>query len=274
MTTQEAIDTLITDRTQDDVEQAIAICAKGWDGMTQAERKACRRGLKGAYNHTDMNRVVRMVEYINDVPMARSKRESVYVPTIIPHAEYTGTAWKQWSDKVWRDSDYATPALWAAYLANIERIWEAARRFFAVVPEQYDPNGIGYIPLDAPLTARDLFTVTESAGLMELRVSAVCPPEITASGLFWTVTEAADGWTAALDYTNCPYEDIHAALKTLSIKCGADATIDGSFTLSAVLRHDYEATAGTCAVRWSSWKFWPRVGQGWFTLNFDADAKE
>lgn len=252
MTTQEAIDTLITDRTQEDVERAIAVCSKGWDGMTQAEREAYRRGLKGAYGPTDMNRVVGMVEYINDVPMARSKRESVYVPTIIPHAEYTGTAWNRWSDKVWLDSDYMTPALWAAHLANINRLWEAARRFFAAAPERYDPNGTGCIPFDAPLTARDLFAVTESAGLMELRVTAVCPPAITAGSLFWKAAKTADGWIAALDYISCPYEDIHAALEALSIKCGADSTVDGSFTLSAVLRHDYEVTAGTCAVRWSS----------------------
>lgn len=294
------LDTLITDRTQDDVEQAIAVCAKGWNGMTQAERTAYQGGLKGGYGATDMNRVVGAMEYIDHL-MRDAKRESVYVPTIVQHAEYTRTAWRRWRDAVWVDSDFMTPAVWAAHLANIDRLWEAARRFGAVVLSRYDPDGIGYIKPGTAVDAGKLFTVTDSVGLLELRVTAACPACVTAQGVAWTVSESDAGWVAVLDYTNCPYPDLDDALEALEISCGADAIVDASFTLSATLRYDYEVTVGTCAVRWcpyirwmdagalyKTWdgtkgltwdlaargRLWPRVGQGWFTINLDADDKK
>ena len=101
-----------------------------------------------------------------------------------------------------------------------------------------------------------MFRVTDSVGLLELRVTAACPPEVAAEGIAWTVTQTADGWVAVLDYTDCPYPDIDDALAALKISCGADSTVDGLFTLSATLRSDYEVIAGTCAVRWSPFITW------------------
>ena len=249
------LDTLVTDRTQDDVERAIAVCRKGWDNMTQAERTAYLDGLRGGYGPTDMNRVVGAIEYI-DARMKDAKRESVYVPTIVQHAEYTGTAWKRWRDTVWVASDYMTPALWAAHLDNIDRLWAAARRFTAIVLPRYDPDGNGYISPQTAIDAGKLFTVTDSVGLMELRVTAACPASVTAEGVAWIVSNSDTGWAAVLDYTNCPYPDIDNALEALKISCGADAIVDAEFTLSATLRYDYEVTAGTCRVRWSPFLTW------------------
>lgn len=249
------LDTLITDRTQEDVERARTLCAKGWGNMTQAERTAFASGLKGAYGPSDMNRVVGAMEYIDRL-MRDAKRESVYVPTIVPHAEFNGTSWRRWSDTVWVASDYPTPALWEAQLANIDRLWAAARRFEVIVLPRYDPNGKGYIKPGAPLSAGDMYQVTDSVGLMELRVTAVCPPSVTAEGTAWNVTQTGAGWVAALDYANCPWPDIGDALGALSISCGEDAIVDGTFALSATLRYDYEVTAGTCAVRWSPYILW------------------
>lgn len=249
------LDTLITDRTEDDVLRARQLDAKGLDGMTEAEKAEWRRGLKGAYSPSDMNRVVGAMEYIDHL-MLDAKRDSVYVPTVIDHAEYNGTAWRRWSDKVWVDSDYATPELWTAHLENINRLWEAARRFEAAVLARYNPNGNGYIKPETVITPLDFCTVTDSVGLLELRITAVCPPSVTADGPFWTVTPTANGWISVMDYTNCPYPEIDNALKALEISCGADAIVDATFTLSAELRYDYVVTAGTCAVRWSPLLLW------------------
>ena len=249
------LDTLITDRAEADVLRAVELDAKSWSGMALAEREEWRNGLKGAYGASDLNRVVGAMEYIDRL-MTGAKRESVYVPTVIEHAEYSGTAWRRWSDTVWVDSDFPTPDLWAANLENVNRLWAAARRFEAVVLSRYDPDGKGYIKPVRVITPADFCTVTDSVGLLELRITASCPPDVTARGTAWTVTETAGGWAAVLDYTNCPYPDIGNALGALEISCGADAIVDAAFTLSAGLRYDHTVTAGTCAARWSPFITW------------------
>ena len=249
------LDTLITDRVPEDARRARDVCAKGWDKMTQAERTAYLGGLKGGYGPTDMNRVVTAMEYI-DARMKDAQRESVYVPTVVPHAEFDGAVWKYWSDTIWVNSDYMTPALWAAHLENIDRLWAAARRFRVAVLARYDPDGNGYMPPSREINPGDFCTVLDSVGLLELRLTAVCPSSVTAAGIAWVVSESDTGWTARLDYAGGPYPDIGNALSALKISCGEDAVIDATFTLSATLRYGYDVTAGTCAVRWSPFMTW------------------
>lgn len=246
------LDTLITDRTQDDVERARALCAKGWGNMTPAERAAYLGGLKGGYGPTDMNRVRGALEYIDRL-MVSAKRESVFQPVPIDHAEYNGAAWRQWTDVVTVASDYVGPDI---YFPNINRLWAAARRFEAAVLARYDPDGNGYLPAGREINAGDFCTVTDSVGLMELRVTAVCPASVTAEGAAWVVSESDTGWVARLNYPAGPYPEIEAALAELKISCGADAVTDALFTLSATLRYDHDVTAGTCAVRWSPYMTW------------------
>lgn len=245
------LDTLITDRTQEDTREGRRLCAKGWGNMTTAEKTAYSDGLKGAYGPTDMNRVREAIEYIDRL-MANAKRGSVVSTVPVDHAKYDGESWEYWTDVVTVPSDYIGPDI---YLPDINLLWEAARRFEAVVPARYNPDGNGYIK-PGEIGAGKLFKVTDSFGLLKLRVTAVCPPDVTAAGAAWTVEQTDTGWTAALDYPTGPYPYIENALEALKISCGADAVIDGEFTLSAVLRYDYEVTAGTCAVRWSPFITW------------------
>lgn len=51
------IDTLITDRTQADVDRVRELSAKGFAAMTAAEQVEWLAGRKGAYNAADLNRV-------------------------------------------------------------------------------------------------------------------------------------------------------------------------------------------------------------------------
>lgn len=60
------IDTLITDRTQSDVDRATSLNSKGFASMTAAEKTEYLAGMKGAYNATDLNRVGEACEYIAD----------------------------------------------------------------------------------------------------------------------------------------------------------------------------------------------------------------
>ena len=61
------IDTLVTDRTQADVERVRKLAANGFSAMTAAELAECLAGLagmKGAYNASDMNRVGTALNYL------------------------------------------------------------------------------------------------------------------------------------------------------------------------------------------------------------------
>lgn len=58
------IDTLITDRTEADVERARGLAAKGFSAMTADERAEWLAGMKGAYNASDLNRVGTALNYL------------------------------------------------------------------------------------------------------------------------------------------------------------------------------------------------------------------
>lgn len=64
MDTKNIIDTLITDRTQADVERVKALAAKGFAAMTAAEQAEWLAGMKGAYNASDLNRVGTALNYL------------------------------------------------------------------------------------------------------------------------------------------------------------------------------------------------------------------
>ena len=60
------INTLITDRTVDDVARVNELAAKGYAGMTAAELAEWLAGMKGAYNAADLNRVGTALNYLRD----------------------------------------------------------------------------------------------------------------------------------------------------------------------------------------------------------------
>lgn len=53
---------LIYDRTPADVQEVSRLSALGFASMTASERNKWLAGMKGAYNHTDLNRVEKAVE--------------------------------------------------------------------------------------------------------------------------------------------------------------------------------------------------------------------
>lgn len=95
---------LITDRTQADVDAVRALAAKGWAGMTDAEKTAWAAGMKGAYNAEDLNRVGAAVEYI-----AGRLAHAGYHAQVAPKQN-------------WQMQDIPTPAQMQQYLADISAI--------------------------------------------------------------------------------------------------------------------------------------------------------
>ena len=74
---------LITDRTERDVERWRVLHNKGYAALTEDERAEWNAGLKGAYNHTDMNRVESAVVFITN----RLLEVGIYVEPIV-HPEW------------------------------------------------------------------------------------------------------------------------------------------------------------------------------------------
>ena len=64
MDTKTIIVTLVTDRTQADVERVQALAEKGFAAMTSDEQAEWLAGMKGAYNASDLNRVGTALNYL------------------------------------------------------------------------------------------------------------------------------------------------------------------------------------------------------------------
>lgn len=64
MDTKTIIVTLVTDRTQADVERVRALAAKGFAAMSADEQAEWLAGMKGSYNAVDLNRVGTALNYL------------------------------------------------------------------------------------------------------------------------------------------------------------------------------------------------------------------
>lgn len=72
---------LITDRTPADATYAKSFQGKQWSNLTTEEKAEYLLGLKGAYNHTDFNRVENAVRYLSDILTAYGYTHTVNVKT-------------------------------------------------------------------------------------------------------------------------------------------------------------------------------------------------
>lgn len=103
-----AIDTLVTDRTQADVERVNELAAKGYAGMTAAELAEWLAGMKGAYNAADLNRVGTALNYLKDRLAPLCGRDI------------------QWTAKKdWAVTDVITASQAAVYRAQVQDIRDA-----------------------------------------------------------------------------------------------------------------------------------------------------
>lgn len=117
---------LVTDRTAEDVARVRAFRAKGWANMTDAEKAEYSGSMKGAYNHTDMNRVESAVSQIssemNAIPSELKK-----------HAEEKKAAWNDLFDvpysypvelqtREWSPNEIPTDEELARYIGNVRSL--------------------------------------------------------------------------------------------------------------------------------------------------------
>lgn len=57
----------VTDRTQSDVERVLELLKKGWQSFTHEEKETWQKGLKGALNRADLERIQNNVQLLSDV---------------------------------------------------------------------------------------------------------------------------------------------------------------------------------------------------------------
>lgn len=115
------IDTLITDRTQADVDRVAELTAKWLDNtITSAEKTEWNAGLKGAYNASDLNRVGEAVEYIANILNSSGRSVSV-------------TAKQNW---VYTDIPTATQM--RAFLTDLSILKSSVSRVNGTVPASMD----------------------------------------------------------------------------------------------------------------------------------------
>lgn len=79
------IDTLITDRTQADVEYVQELNALGWSGMSAEQQAEYLAGLKGAYSAVDLNRVTEAMNYLYQLFTNLGYSVPGYAPVSIAH---------------------------------------------------------------------------------------------------------------------------------------------------------------------------------------------
>lgn len=95
---------LITNRTAQDVARWKELHDKGWDVMTAEEQSEWLAGMRGAYKHTDMNRVESAVR-----DLAARFVERGYSISLTTKTDWTRTGWPQAADM-------------ARYFANVEAL--------------------------------------------------------------------------------------------------------------------------------------------------------
>lgn len=141
----EIIASLITDRTQEDVDYLMHLYEIGADNWTlgaiagetivgtvlvgDGEYPWFLRAIsRGAYNYTDLNRVTRAMEYI-DSELKKRGYISGYAPLYIPHraAVFADDGesiirWDEWTDTEWNEHDIPTESICAEYLRNIRAL--------------------------------------------------------------------------------------------------------------------------------------------------------
>lgn len=125
------LDTLITDRTQADVDLARSMCIKG-QNMTADELTAFLLPLKGMYNYTDWNRVESAVDYVADELVQADTDLRAYATSMgvewdsVFEVPYDPDDYSNLTIKTdWAESDIPLASQMQRYIDNVQLILSA-----------------------------------------------------------------------------------------------------------------------------------------------------
>lgn len=126
------IDTLIYDRTAEDVERVktlkTQIMTNGLSSLSSAERAEYLAGMRGAYNYTDMNRVGNAVAYIAErmtalpIQLKAYRQSHGVAEDSLYDLPYDPSAVSVNPKTDWSVSDIPTQTQIRTYLANISNL--------------------------------------------------------------------------------------------------------------------------------------------------------
>lgn len=129
------LDTLVTDRTQADVNRWQTLHDKGWSGMTAEEKAEWAAGMKGTYNYTDLNRVTAAMDAL-DAELRGYGYATGYKRVEVPHVSasslpegYTGLEYIESSGTQYIDTGYK-PTHNSRVLMEVEALKGGAYPFF------------------------------------------------------------------------------------------------------------------------------------------------
>lgn len=133
------IDTLITDRTAEDVTAVKAFNLAGLSGMTAEEKIAYLAGMKGAYNASDLNRVEEASRYMSELLRdmydgLQSYAESLGVAPQAFFDPYDPDDYEITAKTDWTTTDYISAADSARYLANVVLLTSAVANDYPLLP--------------------------------------------------------------------------------------------------------------------------------------------
>lgn len=138
------INTLITDRTQADVDRVKQLAAKGWQNMIDEEKTEWNGELKGTYNASDLNRVESAVKYLSELLAELPNALKAYAEQRGVHWDaffdvpYDATAYGVTVKTDWVMSDIPTPSDMVRYLANVVLLRNALQYATADLPSGMD----------------------------------------------------------------------------------------------------------------------------------------
>ena len=125
------IDTLITDRTQSDVDRVDELASKGYDSMSSSEKAEWDEGMKGTYNASDLNRVETAVAYLAELLLALPDELKEYAASkgvafdAFFDVPYDKQSYYLTTKTDWSQLDIPKPEHMARYIENVKALRSA-----------------------------------------------------------------------------------------------------------------------------------------------------
>lgn len=260
--------TLITDRTQSDVDRVKYLAQRLKNGtVTDEERAEYLTDLKGAYNATDLNRITEAMVYLKEL-YEQYGHTVTYTPVYITHTDGT-------TDTTWKREDIPTEKQMSLVIQNLHNFWVDVENAAGDVTAIWADTGFGYVEMSAEVTAGDYISMTAAHGIRELRITARSErlSGIRASGTGWAVQMADSTITAVYTVPQGAFQDIQEALNGLTFLCSSADYVDTAVEISALMRSGAEIQIGNGAIHWSAIINWAAFESYAYTWQAVEDAQ-
>lgn len=255
------LESLITNRTAEDVARWKELRDKGFDTMTEEEKAEWMAGMRGAYNAVDLNRITSAMGYLKGL-YEQYGRQVTYTPTNIAHVDGT-------TDTTWRLTDIPTEEQLTLLLQNLLAFWKGVETADGNVVDVWAATQFGYVEMSASVKTGDYVAITSARGIHYIVVTAQgsALSGITATGTGWVSCQSDSAITAKYEVPQGVFLDLQDALDALVFLCSSGGSYaDASVTVTAVMRSGAEIHLGAGYIHWSAiinWKAFEAYAYTW-----------